>query len=81
MGRNVEQPARPTILKRVVRGDLTGKMIFESSSEESKGEGHSSIISGKNISGREINRNKAPKLGSCLAFKKQSRSMCITRAE
>lgn len=60
----------------MVREDLTGKLIFESIPEGSKGVGHTGIISWKNIPGREISNSEALKLGARLAFKKQPRSLC-----
>lgn len=55
--------------KRVLRENLTGKVIFESSPEGSEGAGHASM-SGKSIPGRENSKSKVPELGACLEFKK-----------
>lgn len=60
----------------MVGEDLTGYVIFESSPDGGERVGHAGIISGKSISGREINKRKVPKLGACLAFKKQPRRPC-----
>lgn len=60
----------------MVREDLTGNVIFESSPDGGERVGHAGIISGKSIPGREINKSKVPKLRACLAFKKQTRTPC-----
>ena len=75
------QPGRPTILKRVVREDLTGKVIFDSSSEGDEGVGHAGIISWKSSLGREISKNKVHELGARLTFKKQLRRICVAGEE